>query len=213
MGNDSQRNRETPLSPGRSPAHRQDTPVSLLERLRGKDEAAWRRLLDLFGPLVHFWCRRLGLQEADVEDMTQEVFATAAAHLESFHRDKPGDTFRGWLRAITRNQVLMHFRRIQGRAQAEGGSDALRNLEAVAESVAETDCDEREESGRTYLRALEQVRCQFEARTWQAFWLTAVESRAPAELADELGMSPVAIRQAKSRVLRRLKQELGELFD
>ena len=63
-----------------------------------------------------------------------------------------------------------------------------------------------------YRRALEYVRSEFTERLWQAFWLTAIEERLPADLAAQLGMTPAAIRQAKSRVLRRLKQELGELL-
>ncbi len=65
---------------------------------------------------------------------------------------------------------------------------------------------------QVYKRALEQVRCEFEERTWEAFWLSAVEDQAPALLSKRLGMSPAAIRQAKSRVLRRLKKEMGELL-
>ncbi len=81
----------------------------------------------LYGPLVRFWCGRGGLRGPDVEDVAQEVFAAAAAGLSRFHRDQPGDTCRGWLRGITRNQVRLHYRRNRGRAQAEGGSDAWRS--------------------------------------------------------------------------------------
>lgn len=190
----------------------QATPLSLLHRLRANDKMAWRQVVQLYDPLVRYWSQRTGLRGADVEDVTQEVFAAAAANLTGFRKDRVGDTFRGWLRTITRNQVTLHFRRIQGRPQAEGGSDALHNLQEIAERVEEPDSEERREIHQVYRRALEQVRCQFEERTWQAFWLTAVEGRAPADLGEELGMSPAAIRQAKSRVLRRLKQEMGELL-
>ena len=54
------------------------------------------------------------------------------------------------------------------------------------------------------------IRNEFEPRTWQAFWLTAVEGRAPKDVADELGMSGGAVRVAKSRVLHRLRAELGD---
>src|SRR6516225_5701342 len=95
------------------------TPLSLLERLRANDPQAWRRLLDLYQPLVRFWCARGGLGHEDVEDVTQEVFAAVARGLPGFRRDRPGDTFRGWLRGITRNQLLLFHRRTQGKAQAE----------------------------------------------------------------------------------------------
>ena len=191
----------------------QATPLSLLERARADDPEAWCRLVQMYRPLVLYWCGRGRVRPDDAEDVAQGVFAAAAKGLAGFRRDRPGDTFRGWLRAVTRNQVLLHFRRDHGRARAEGGSDAWQALQVVADPLAEPDRDEETEVGQLYRRAVEQVRGAFEDRTWQAFWLTVIEGRTPAALAGELGMTPAAIRQAKSRVLRRLKQEMGELLE
>jgi RNA polymerase sigma-70 factor (ECF subfamily) len=190
----------------------QGTPLSVLERARRRDPEAWRRLVDLYQPLVRFWCQRGGVRSADVEDVTQEVLAATAAGLDQFHRDQPGDTFRGWLRGIARKQIALHFRHNQGRPQAEGGSDAWRQLQNLSDPLAEPDADEVAETSRVYHRALEQVRRDFEERTWQAFWRTAIEGQTPGELTRQLSMTPAAIRQAKARVLRRLKQEMGELL-
>lgn len=188
------------------------TPLSLLEQLRANEAAGWQRFVELYGPLVRFWCTRGGLGSADVDDVAQEIFAAVAAGLAGFHRDQPGDTFRGWLRGITRNQLLMHHRRNRGRTQAEGGSDAWAQLQDVADPLLEPVAGEDAEMSGLYRRALEQVRCEFPEHVWQAFWLTAVEDRTPAALADELQMTVNHIRQAKSRVLRRLREELGELL-
>ncbi len=57
------------------------------------------------------------------------------------------------------------------------------------------------------------MRGEFEERTWRAFWLTVVEGREPAALTEELGMTANTIRQAKSRVLRRVREEVGDLLD
>jgi RNA polymerase sigma-70 factor (ECF subfamily) len=187
--------------------------LSLLERIRAHEPDAWRRLLELYQPLVRFWCRRGGLKDTEIEDVTQEVFAAVAVGLHSFHRDQPGDTFRGWLRSVVRNQICLHFRRNQGRPQAMGGSDALRNLQDVPDPFATIEVEEEDaEVSSLYKRALEQVRSQFEEQTWQAFWLSAIEDIPVAVLSERLKMKPAAIRQAKSRVLRRLKQEMGELL-
>jgi RNA polymerase sigma-70 factor (ECF subfamily) len=190
----------------------QPTPLSLLERLRRNDAEAWRRLLELYRPLVLFWCARGGVAVDDAEDVTQGVFAGAAAGLHAFRHDRPDDTFRGWLRILTRNHIALHFRRDRDRVPAEGGSHAREKLESVADPLAVAREDEEAEVNQLHRRAVEQVRGEFEERTWQAFWLTAIEGRAPADLAAELDMTPTAIRQAKSRVLRRLKQELGDLI-
>ncbi len=61
-------------------------------------------------------------------------------------------------------------------------------------------------------QALQLVRAEFENRTWEAFWRAAIEGQLPADIAADLGMSVQAVYKAKSRVLRRLRGELGELL-
>ena len=203
-----------PRPPGRPEENSRATPLSLLERARAadRDEDAWRRLVALYRPLVRFWCARSGVRAADQDDVVQEVFAAVARHLGEFRRDRPGDSFRGWLRVITRNQVLLSLRRGQGQARAEGGSQALRKLQEVPDALAGPSPEEDEQMKQVYQRALEQVRGEFEECTWRAFWLTAIEGRQPAALAAELGVTAGAIRQAKSRVLRRLREEMGDVL-
>jgi RNA polymerase sigma-70 factor (ECF subfamily) len=189
------------------------TSLSLLERARRRESQAWDRLVALYRPLVLFWCRRAGVHGPDGEDVSQEVFAAAAGGLERFRRDRPGDTFRGWLCGITRNQVLLFYRRTQNQPRGEGGSARFERLQEVPDPLAGPDAEEQAEISQVYRRALEQVRGDFEERTWRAFCRTVLDGRPPASLTAELGMTAVAIRQAKARVLRRLKEEVGDLLD
>ena len=193
---------------------RTKTPLSLLERLRAPicDDDAWNRLVALYLPLVQFWSGRAGVPRGEIDDVTQEVFAAIARDFVDFRRDRPGDTFLGWLRVLARHQILLYFRRNQGRFPAEGGSDAYRRIQEIAGATGVSPDGEPEEIDRVYRDVIEQVRSEFEERTWRAFWLSAVEGRQTAALVDELGMSAAAIRQAKSRVLRRVKEELGDLL-
>jgi RNA polymerase sigma-70 factor, ECF subfamily len=191
----------------------QVTSLSLLQRARANDQGAWSRITDLYRPLVRFWCRQAHCPDAEVEDVSQEVFAAVASGLSVFRHDRPGDSFRGWLRGITRNQVLVYFRRNQGRPRQEGGSDALVRLQDLAETLPGTAEDETGEVSQLYRRAVEEVRGEFEDRTWHMFWRTVIEGRSTSAVAEELRVTPAAIRQAKSRVLRRLKQEMGELLE
>jgi len=169
-------------------------------------------LWKLYHPLVLYWCGR-GVSVQDAEDLSQEVFGTVANHLKEFRHDKPGDTFRGWLRVITRNAILLHHRRDGKHPQPAGGSQALQALQQVADPLAGCEAEEQVEFSRVLRRAMDQVRGDFEEKTWQAFWLTVVEERKPAAVAEETGMSEVSIRQAKARVLHRLKQHVGELSE
>jgi RNA polymerase sigma-70 factor (ECF subfamily) len=190
----------------------QSTSVSLLERLHVQDADAWRRLLSLYGPLIEHWCGHWGVRGADAEDVRQEVLQAVSANLGQFRRDRPGDTFRGWLRGITRNKLLDHFRRRQSQPAAEGGSDAHLQFQQFPQPETPLPDDSAKQLSDLYHRALELIRGEFEERTWRAFWRVAVEGHTPAEVAGELGVTPAAIRKAKSRVLRRLKEEAGELI-
>jgi RNA polymerase sigma-70 factor (ECF subfamily) len=183
---------------------------SLLGRARGHDPAAWERLVALYGPLVLGWCRGWGLRDEDAADVFQEVFQAVAAHLSGFHRDRPGDTFRGWLRTITRNKVTDHYRKREREPAAAGGSEARDRLARVPGAVPPDDeAGEAADAGLLH-RALSMIRGEFEPRTWEAFWRTAVDGRAAADVAAELGMTPGAVRVAKSRVLHRLRTDLGD---
>ena len=204
---------ESDPEPGPTPERQ--TSLSLLQRLRTSDEDAWRRLVHLYSPLVHYWCGRWGVVGSDAEDITQDVFLVVSGRLAEFRRDQPGDTFRGWLRTITRNHLLNHLRRRGQSATAAGGSDARRLLETVA-AQAETNPDEDDpqaELSGLYRRAVDLVRGEFEARTWQMFWAATVDGRVVADIADEQGVTPATVRKAKSRVLHRLKEEVGDLIE
>lgn len=201
------------------------TSRSLIDRLRADDADAWDRLVELYAPLVAHWCRRRGLAEADAADVFQEVFRSVATHLTDFRRDRTGDTFRGWLRTITANKIHDFYRKQRHEPRAVGGSEALLRFTRVPDPLI----DEASSSGtsggaapvdddaaverRLFLRGLELIRSEFEPRTWQAFWLTAVEGRSAKDAAAELSMTPGAVRVAKSRLLQRLREELGDVSE
>ena len=95
------------------------TSRSLLMQLKDGQPAAWERLTSLYAPLVYHWCWSMRLAEQDMPDVFQQVFQSVASHIGGFHKDRPGDTFRHWLRTITRNKVRDHFRRIARHASCE----------------------------------------------------------------------------------------------
>lgn len=191
---------------------KQGTSLTLLERARDNEPEAWRRIVHLYTPLVYHWCGRGGVRGADADDVLQEVFQAAVTSLENFRRDRPGDTFRGWLRGVTRNTLLLHFRRSGRHLQAVGGDSAFLKLQDLADPHVDlSEEDAPAEIQGLYRRALELVRAEFEDRTWQMFWETVVENRAPADVAAQFQVTPAAVRKAKSRVLHRLKEEAGDL--
>lgn len=204
-------------NPGREEGSQPSTTTSrsLLERVRRDEPEAWDRLVALYAPLVFQWCRSGGLREQDAADIFQEVFQAVAVHIGGFRKERAGDTFRGWLRTITRNKVHDYFRRRGREPEGVGGSEAQAQLAELPAPQASEDSSLAEETGEHGLmvRALELVRADFAERTWQAFWRTAIEGRSAPEVAAELSMSAGAVRVAKSRVLQRLREELGDRIE
>jgi RNA polymerase sigma-70 factor (ECF subfamily) len=187
---------------------------TLLERVKANRPDAWARLVTLYGPVVYRWCRQAGATRDDAPDLVQEVFAAVAQHFSGFRRDRPGDSFGAWLRTITRNTTWGHFRSRHGQAMAKGGTDAQEQLLEVPEPLEPVEASDPQEVADVVLPiGLELVRAEFESRTWEAFRRVAIEGHPPARVANELGMRLESVYQAKSRVLRRLRQELDGLLE
>jgi RNA polymerase sigma-70 factor (ECF subfamily) len=186
----------------------------LLQRVKARDQEAWGRLVNLYGPLVDFWLMQARLQPADTRDIFQEVFKAVAEGIGSFHKDRPSDRFRGWLRTIVRNKQADHFRRQGTQPAAAGGSEAYRRLQEIeGRTTPAEDREELDALQQLRLRALELIRCEFEDRTWQAFWRVTAEGQTAKDVAMDLGVTASAVRLAKSRVLRRLRDEMEGLED
>ena len=187
------------------------TSSSLLRRAAVQDPEAWQRLVALYSPMVHLWCRQGGIPQHEVDDVSQEVYAVVASSLAKFRPDQPGASFRAWMRGIVRHKLQHHVR--QWGQPAVGGSEALRQLEQVPAPADEFELSESpKDVTALYQRALRQVQHQFQEQTWTAFWRVTIESRSTAEVAAEMGISANAVRLAKSHVLRRLREEMGELI-
>jgi RNA polymerase sigma-70 factor (ECF subfamily) len=202
--------RDDDASAGRS------TSQSLLADAKQADPDAWERLVKLYAPLVASWCRRWGVAEQDVTDVLQEVFAAVAGHLDRFRKQQPTDTFRGWLLTIARNKARDHFRRKVNEPAALGGTEAALRLHQTPDPEAADHFLEAEDDlvfDGVLLQALESIRDEFHQRTWQAFWGVTVEGRTAADVAADLKMQPGAVRVAKSRVLMRLRRELGDVSE
>jgi len=186
------------------------TSSKLLDRARSRDQDAWHRLVNLYGCLVLYWGGRAGLQQADRSEVFQEVLQAVAKNLEHFRGDRRGDTFRGWLRTITRSKIVDHCRRRSRQFPATGGSEAYQRLLSINTVDVEqsAECESPKERSLLVGRAMRIVRAEFEDRTWQAFLRTASDGLSSSLVAEELGMTPEAVRKAKSRVLRRIRDEL-----
>lgn len=182
------------------------TPVSLLERLRQPVEPqAWERFVELYTPVLYAWTRRLSLANADAADLIQEVFLLLLQKLPEFRYD-PQKSFRAWLRTVTLNK----WREMQRHHPLPEANDLPSDLVSPENSDPFWEVEYRE---RLVGRALKVMQAEFEPSTWKACWECVAFGRPAGEVAQELGMTVNAVYLAKSRVLRRLHQELDGLLE
>lgn len=166
----------------------------------------------LYAPLIGHWCRRCGLNSHDAADCVQDVFASLANSLAKYETRAANGAFRAWLWTITRNKVRDFYRRRIRQPNAEGGSSAQRSLVEIPDaSIPDEEPSDAAQLDQLIRRGLEQVRDEFESKTWQSFWRTAIDGISTAVVAEQLGLTLAAVRQNRSRILRRLRQQLGDL--
>ena len=191
------------------------TSLSLLERLRQTPSGAdWQQLHDVYRPLIRGWLIRVPGLHDEADDLTQDVLVVVFREVAHFERQREG-SFRTWLRRVTVNRVRGYWRQRakQPRAGLDGSAteDFLSRLEDPASDLA-TQWD-REHDRYVFNRLLEIVRPDFQPNTWEAFRLFAQEGQPAAQVATGLGISEAAVILAKSRVLKRLREEAGALID
>jgi RNA polymerase sigma-70 factor (ECF subfamily) len=158
---------------------------------------------------VYQFGRKRGLQDADAADLTQLVFGEVAQSINRLDYDPDRGSFRGWLLAVTRNQMYKLLSR--GRRDLRQVESGLLD-DMAAKHVDQAVWDE-EYPRRLFRWATEQVRGEFEDGTWQAFWRTAVDGKSAKEVGDALAMSVGAVYTAKSRVVSRLRKVIGQVED
>jgi RNA polymerase sigma-70 factor (ECF subfamily) len=191
------------------------TPVSLLERLKvaRPDAAEWRRLQEIYAPLIRRWLERVpGLGE-EAPDLAQEVLVVVFKELPAFERQREG-SFRTWLRNVTINRTRAYWKKRQRQPLAGGGSDFADFLARLEDPASPLSQEWNQEHDRVVLqRLLDVVRPDFAPATWEAFQLFALQGHPAAHVAVRMGMTENAVLLAKSRILKRLREEAAGLID
>jgi RNA polymerase sigma-70 factor (ECF subfamily) len=190
--------------------HLPDTSESLLIRLREPaDEVAWREFLEIYGPVIQSTVRSQGLQDADEEDIVQQILMAVVGAIGRWKRSGHPGSFRAWLFTITRN-LLVNF--LSRRRQFSVGGTSfveLLNQQPDDDPVSQAQV-EQEYRAELFRWAAAQVRPEFQATTWEAFWRTAVVGEPIAEVAGALELSVGSVYAARSRIMARLKRRIRQ---
>jgi len=183
------------------------TSPTLLGRLQRDvaDQEAWRQFVRRYGPRIYHWCRRWNLQEADAQDVTQNVLLKLVAKLRHFRYD-PARSFRGWLKTVT-HHALSDFLD-EGR---KAGAPNLLPLDEDAARESLVQCLEEEFDQELLEEAMARLQLRVAPNKWEAFRLTALDGLSGKEAAVRLNMKVATVFTAKSKVQQLLQQEIQRL--
>jgi RNA polymerase sigma-70 factor (ECF subfamily) len=189
------------------------TPASVSERLRnGSHPGAWTEFVRLYASVIFGFARKRGLTDTESAELMQQVLRSVLSAEARLDNEPGSGAFRDWLFSITRDKIR-GFIETRSRSKPELGDSGMHGC---IERHADTDgaqSGEWEAAYRSALtaRAMEQVRREFQPRTWRAYYMAVVEGRSPAQVASRIGLSVGAVCVAKSRVIARLRHEIERI--
>lgn len=199
---------DPPSEFSRKSADSNATASDLLRDAQRNDPEAWKLLFDRYSSLIRFWCRKSGFTDDETDDVVQTAMTRVWVYLPKFRKDGEKAAFRRWLRTITITIIADRLRANGKHPRAAGGSGAIDVLNGIPEP------DENSGDSKTHARnaammweIMDFVEDEFQERTWRAFLMVCFEKKTSSEAAEALKMSPTAVRLAKARVLRRLRDE------
>jgi RNA polymerase sigma-70 factor (ECF subfamily) len=189
------------------------TRVTLLTQLRQdpSDQAGWEEFVERYGRHIYRWCRRWRLQDADAEDVTQDILAKLSQKLRAFSYD-PSRSFRGWLKTVAHHAWRDFEDGRRRRTHAAAGDSEVRELMLSLEAREDLVQKLEEAFDLELLEAAKvRVRLRVAPHTWEAFRLTALEGLPAPEVAARVRLQVAMVYVARSKVQKMLREEIGKL--
>lgn len=191
-----------------------ETHQSLILRLKDSaDAAAWSSFLAIYRPVVYRLARSRGLQDADADDLAQQVFVSIARAVERWEPAADGPPFRAWLYRIAHNEILKSITRCKPDV-ASGSTSVAEMLHAAEQPDKNANAELiRESRSEAFRWAANEIRAEFTATTWAMFWQSTVEDQGVATVAEVHQRTTGAVYLARYRVMKRLREKLDEVSD
>jgi RNA polymerase sigma factor (sigma-70 family) len=193
----------------------EETSLSLLARVRQSgDRESWDRLIHLYSPLLRRWLRSYDVQDADADELLQDVLMVVVREMPQFEHNRQPGAFRSWLRKVLVHRLRNYWRDRDRRPLVTGTSSIAERLDDLEDEASQTSRVWDAEHDRHVLaRLLELVRPRFQAKTWEAFHRQLFRGERPDLVAADLGLSLSSVYVARSRVLAALRCESAGLVD
>ena len=186
-------------------ANMPDTRDSLIMQVQNPaNREAWEQFSSIYRPVVYRLARTRGLQDADADDLAQQVLTAVAQAIPDWQRNNAQTRFRHWLRRIARNAILNTLTR-GPKEPAVGGSGFMTMMSGVSQPYDIESQIELEYRRQVYRQAAEIVRDAIQEQTWQIFVMTIIEGQSTESVAKQMNTTIGNVHAIRSRVMRRLQ--------
>lgn len=186
------------------------TSPSLLLRIRNPgDTESWQTFQEIYAPIIRAYCRRRAVQATDTDDIVQEVLSVVAKSIQTFEYSPEKGRFRAWLGTVTANELKSFISSRANRQSptlSDGSFSQLPNADPDSDWIAIF-------SEHIFQVACDRVRQDFEPAKWECFETTWVDRISAPEVAERLGIPVHSVYVNKSRVRKRLEEEVSMLAD
>ncbi|MFK7818141.1 MAG: RNA polymerase sigma factor [Planctomycetaceae bacterium] len=192
-----------------------DTRHSLILRLpNGTDAEAWNEFVEIYGPLIYRLARSKSFQDADAQEIVQEVLVAVSGAVERWDPDVNIGRFRDWLFRIARNLMINFLTRRRYQPVGNQQLSVSQLLEHPFQQDRDaSNCFDLEYRRQVFRWAADTVEAEVSRKHWSAFWRTSVDGLAISDVAEELGMTTGAVYIVRSRVMAKLRAASSRFED
>ncbi len=174
------------------------------------NEAAWRRLFDLYAGFVFSIARSKGLNDTDADDIVQIVFADLARNLPAFTYDREKGRFRAYLSSLARWRINDRLR--FGKRDVELKASFMKDAKACM-TAADEDFEEREWRAAALEEALRRIKPGVQSAHYAAFVASAIEGQDTETVARLHGISIDNLYQIRKRLTVKLRETVAQVLE
>lgn len=187
--------------------------LDLVQRAKDRDADAFRIIMRMHNQKLYRLARSIMRNDSEAEDVVQETYVTAFAHLASFRGEA---TLATWLSRIAINEALGRLRQTRRAAQVIAAAP-LSEAQIIPFPLAATGEDpERSMAQRQILKLVEQATDALPDVYRTVFVARVIEGLSIEETADVLAIKPQTVKtrlhRARELVRRQLDKSIGPIM-
>lgn len=180
--------------------------ADLVARAKRREPGAFRLIMKRHNQRLYRLARGVVRDDAEAEDVVQEAYLNAFAHLDGFRGESSLTT---WLSRITINEALGRLRRRRRRRDAIVPAEAAADGRIVPFPLnATSDDPERTMAQRQILHLVEQATDNLPETYRVVFVARVIEGLSVEETADLLGLRAATVKTRLHRARALLRKEL-----